>query len=78
MLYWAQNASAFSSGAWWWFVPPGLCLASLGTGLALMNFGVDEIANPRLSGAVRTKRVRWRRVGTLALRPATGEPGIGT
>jgi peptide/nickel transport system permease protein len=59
MLYWAQNASAFASGAWYWFVPPGLCLAFLGTGLALMNFGVDEIAHPRLS-SVRMKRVPRR------------------
>ena len=62
MLYWAQNASALGSGAWWWFVPPGLCLALLGTGLALMNFGVDEIANPRLSAVRGTPpRRRWRR-----------------
>jgi peptide/nickel transport system permease protein len=56
MLYWAQNASALSSGAWWWFVPPGLCLALLGTGLALMNFGVDEVANPRLSAVAKPSR----------------------
>lgn len=63
MLYWAQNASALASGAWWWFVPPGLCLALLGTGLALMNFGVDEVANPRL----RIVRVKLpRRAGTPA------------
>lgn len=55
MLYWAQNSSAFASGAWYWFVPPGLCIAFLGLGLGLMNFGVDEIANPRLS-SVRRKR----------------------
>jgi peptide/nickel transport system permease protein len=64
MLYWAQNASALSSGAWWWFVPPGLCLALLGTGLALMNFGVDEIANPRLSAARRGPRRRRRRAAS--------------
>jgi peptide/nickel transport system permease protein len=34
--------------AWWWFVPPGLCIALLGSGLALMNFGIDELADPRL------------------------------
>lgn len=62
MLYWAQNASALGSGAWWWFVPPGFCLAMLGTGMALMNFGVDEIANPRLS-ATRVARHRWRSAG---------------
>jgi peptide/nickel transport system permease protein len=48
MLYFAQNDEALSSGAWWWFVPPGLCIALLGTGLALVNFGLDEVLNPRL------------------------------
>jgi peptide/nickel transport system permease protein len=79
MLYWAQNASALASGAWWWFVPPGLCLALLGTGLALMNFGVDEIANPRL-GAARAAREQRRLA--RAVRFARGRPasnaGIGT
>ena len=41
-------ASALLLGAWWWFLPPGLCIAFLGAGLALINFGIDEIANPRL------------------------------
>ncbi|MFE3450401.1 ABC transporter permease [Nonomuraea sp. NPDC059194] len=48
MLYFAQNGQALLIGAWWWFVPPGLCIALIGTGLALVNFGLDEIANPRL------------------------------
>ncbi len=48
MLYWAYNSSALLQGAWWWFVPPGLCIALLGAGLALLNFGIDEIADPRL------------------------------
>jgi peptide/nickel transport system permease protein len=48
MLYFAQNDSALSSGAWWWFVPPGVCIALVGAGLALMNFGLDEVLNPRL------------------------------
>lgn len=55
MLYWAQNDSALQSGAWWWFVPPGLCIALLGTGLSLMNFGFDEITNPRLRSTGRPK-----------------------
>lgn len=71
MLYWSQNAEALSFGAWWWFVPPGLCLALLGTGLALMNFGVDEIANPRLSAAAVPRKHRLARVAALVntLRP---------
>jgi peptide/nickel transport system permease protein len=54
MLYFAQNDSALTSGAWWWFVPPGLCIALVGTGLAMANFGLDEFLNPRL----RTSRAR--------------------
>jgi len=72
MLYWAQNAEALTSGAWWWFVPPGMCLALLGTGLALMNFGVDEIANPRLN-ASRTGRHR-RRLHFAPLVDLSGSP----
>jgi len=53
MLYWAQADQALSSGAWWWFAPPGLCIALLGTGLTLVNFGLDEVLNPRLR-AVRS------------------------
>jgi peptide/nickel transport system permease protein len=48
MLYFAQNAEALTNGAWWWFVPPGLCIAVLGMGLSLINFGLDELLNPRL------------------------------
>ncbi|MFD1538351.1 ABC transporter permease [Nonomuraea guangzhouensis] len=51
MLYFAQNGSALSLGAWWWFVPPGLCIAVLGTGLSLINFSIDELMNPRLRKA---------------------------
>jgi ABC-type dipeptide/oligopeptide/nickel transport system permease component len=35
-------------GAWWWYVAPGMCIALLGAGLALINFGIDEVANPGL------------------------------
>lgn len=48
MLYFAQNAEALTNGAWWWFVPPGLCIALFGMGLSLINFGLDELLNPRL------------------------------
>lgn len=57
MLYWANNGQALLSGAWWWFVPPGLAIALVGASLALMNYGVDEIANPRLSRRRTRKEV---------------------
>ncbi|MGW7694224.1 ABC transporter permease [Streptomyces asiaticus] len=50
MLYFAQNAEALTGGAWWWFIPPGLCIAVLGTALSLIGFGLDEILDPRLRG----------------------------
>lgn len=48
ILFWAQNGGAMLNGAWWWFVPPGMAIALVGTSLALMNFGIDQITNPRL------------------------------
>lgn len=55
-LYWASNDSALLLGSWWTFVPTGLCIALLGFGLTLINFGVDEIANPRLATESRWVR----------------------
>jgi peptide/nickel transport system permease protein len=48
MLYWAQEGNAVLLGEWVWLLVPGLCLALVGTSLGLLNFAVDEIANPRL------------------------------
>jgi peptide/nickel transport system permease protein len=56
MLYFAQNAEALQLGIWWWFIPPGLCIALLGCGLSLVNFSLDEVINPRL----RVRRARRR------------------
>ena len=50
-LYWAANDSALLTGAWWTFVPSGLCIALLGFGLVLLGNGLDEITNPRLRSA---------------------------
>ncbi|MGA2825537.1 MAG: ABC transporter permease [Streptosporangiaceae bacterium] len=48
MLNIAYSDEALSAGAWWWILPPGLCIALLGMGLALINFSLDELLNPRL------------------------------
>ena len=83
MLYWAQNNQALQVGAWWWFVPPGLCIALVGTGLSLINFGIDEFINPRLrtGGAAPASgpRRRWRRTAGTAEAggPPAGVSGEG-
>ena len=51
MLYWAQNNQALLTGAWWTFVPPGCAIAAVGLSLTLINYGIDEITNPRLATA---------------------------
>lgn len=65
MLYWAQSDQALGVGAWWWFVPPGLCIALLGIGLTLANFGLDEFIDPRLRAAGLSRRgdARLARMG---------------
>jgi peptide/nickel transport system permease protein len=50
------------SGEWYWFVPPGICIALVGTGLALLNFGIDEFINPRLRASGLTSKQR-RKLG---------------
>jgi peptide/nickel transport system permease protein len=58
ILFWAQSDGALIIGKWWQFVPAGLCVAILCAGLAFINFGIDELANPRL----RTERLLRRRL----------------
>jgi peptide/nickel transport system permease protein len=85
MLYWAQVSGAELSRAWWWFVPPGLCIALVGTGLAFINFGLDDVINPRLRAGIGRRR-RFARARSLAgfavglIRPkraATAVPAVG-
>jgi peptide/nickel transport system permease protein len=71
MLYYAQNGFALQREAWWWFVPPGLIIALFGGALALINFSIDEIVNPKLRDRARRKRDVV--AATAALAPT--EPG---
>lgn len=52
----AQSGQALGQGAWWWFVPPGIMIALLGCGLALINFAIDEVINPKLRTAPAAAR----------------------
>lgn len=47
-LYWAGNNAGLLTGSWWTFVPAGLCIALVAFSCALVNYGIDEITNPRL------------------------------
>ena len=52
----AQSGQALGTGAWWWFIPPGIMIALLGCGLSLINFAIDEIINPKLRVAPEAAR----------------------
>jgi peptide/nickel transport system permease protein len=73
MLFYSQLSNAETSGYWWWFVPPGLAVALLGTSLALLNFGIDEFINPRLRAAGLSGRRKRR---GLVMTPRRFLPGL--
>ena len=62
MMYWAENGNALLTGQWWIFIPPGLCIAFLCAALTFINFGIDEIANPRLRREPRLKLNKKQKV----------------
>jgi peptide/nickel transport system permease protein len=72
MLYWAQLGNALQIGAWWWYVPPGLAVALLGTALVLLNTGIDELSNPRLRDARSATKIANRRVWPTDPTPVLG------
>lgn len=63
MLYFAENNEALNSGVPLWALAPGICIALLGAGFALLNYAFDEMGNPALRG-VRRKRGRKPNRGT--------------
>ena len=48
MLYWAENNEALGAGMPYWAIMPGVCVALLGAGFALLNYAFDEISSPAL------------------------------
>ncbi len=48
MLQSARSYDALSFGAWWWFVPPGICIGLLVISGFLIGRGYEEITNPEL------------------------------
>ncbi|GAA0245615.1 ABC transporter permease [Haladaptatus pallidirubidus] len=48
MLQSARVYSAMTEGAWWWFVPPGVCIALVVISGFLIGRGYEEIVNPEL------------------------------
>jgi ABC-type dipeptide/oligopeptide/nickel transport system permease subunit len=47
MLYFALSRNALLRGAWQWFLPPGIMIALLGSGLILIGYAVERAAKVR-------------------------------
>ena len=62
ILYWAQSQQALQLGAWWWFAPPGLAVALIGTSLVLLNTGMDELGSPRLRASRGAAKIAGHRI----------------
>jgi peptide/nickel transport system permease protein len=75
ILYWASNNAGLLQGAWWEFVPAGACIAVASGALALLNFAVDEVTNPRLR-RLRMPRVRVRVLRARAVSDMTEESHV--
>lgn len=48
ILYYANTSGAIISGAWWYVIPPGVCIILLVVAFTFVSHGLDEILNPRL------------------------------
>lgn len=48
IIWGAQLQGAFFNGWWWWPIAPSLAMVLILGSLALINMGLDELANPRV------------------------------
>jgi len=48
MLHYAFESGAANQGAYWFFLPPGICVVLLVLGFTLTGYAFDEIMNPKL------------------------------
>ncbi|MGQ9459792.1 MAG: ABC transporter permease [Candidatus Bathyarchaeaceae archaeon] len=48
ILYYAAYRGGFILKAWWWIIPPGLCITFTALGFTLIGYALDEVLNPKL------------------------------
>ncbi len=48
MLHYAYEMGAVISRAWWWLLPPGICVVLVVLGFTFIGFALDEVLNPKL------------------------------
>jgi len=48
MLHYAFESGAMSVGAYWYFLPPGICIILVVLAFTFLGFAFDDIVNPKL------------------------------
>ena len=48
MLNAANESGALAQGAWWFFLPPGICIVLVVIAFTMVGYAIEEIVNPRL------------------------------
>ena len=48
MLHFAFSTGAVTLGAWWYLLPPGICVVAVVLGFTFVGYALDEVLNPRL------------------------------
>ncbi|HEY8169391.1 MAG TPA: ABC transporter permease, partial [Candidatus Limnocylindrales bacterium] len=46
----SQEAGAPGLGAWWWYVPPGVCIVLVVLAFTLIGGARDDLLNPKALG----------------------------
>ncbi len=50
MLHFAFEGGATAAGAYWYYLPPGICVVLVVLAFTLLGYAFDEILNPKLRG----------------------------
>ena len=50
MLHYAFEGGATAAGAYWYYLPPGVCVVLVVLSFTLLGYAFDEILNPKLRG----------------------------
>ncbi|HPO04385.1 MAG TPA: ABC transporter permease subunit, partial [Bacillota bacterium] len=48
MLHYAFESGSTSAGAYWYYLPPGICVVLVVLSFTLLGYAFDEIMNPKL------------------------------
>jgi peptide/nickel transport system permease protein len=59
ILFWATNNSTLLTGEWWHFVFPGVAISLTILAIVFINYGIDELGDPRLRQPAARRRRRW-------------------